>query len=44
MERVFLAGDPGGEVQFAIAAAAEGAIAAVTIDKRLRKRDLENGM
>jgi thioredoxin reductase len=41
IEGVFLAGDADGEVQFAIAAAAEGAIAAVTIDKWLRKHDLK---
>jgi thioredoxin reductase len=40
IEGVFLAGDADGEVQFAIAAAAEGAIAAVTIDKWLRKQDV----
>jgi thioredoxin reductase len=41
MEGVFLAGDADGEVQFAIAAAAEGAIAAVTIDKWLRQQDFD---
>jgi thioredoxin reductase len=41
IEGVFLAGDADGEVQFAIAAAAEGAIAAVAIDEWLRVQDIK---
>jgi thioredoxin reductase len=36
---LFLAGDADGEVQFAIVAAAEGAVAAVTINHLLQEDD-----
>jgi thioredoxin reductase len=41
VEGVYVAGDANGGVQFAIAAAAEGAMAAVAIDKWLRKGELD---
>lgn len=40
VEGVYIAGDADGEVQFAIAAAAEGAAAAVAIDKWLRTQSV----
>ena len=39
IEGLFLAGDADGEVQFAIVAAAEGAIAATAINTMLQKQE-----
>jgi thioredoxin reductase len=43
IDGLFLAGDADGEVQFAIVAAAEGAIAATAINKLLQQDDQERG-
>ena len=42
VEGVFVAGDASGDVQFAIVAAAEGAIAAVAINHMLQEQDVRH--